>query len=170
MIKQSGSQLRHVVCLWAYRDAHKYACARLIRAPIVKFCYVSLANHPTERPEGARLLWNRDAENGLATLTYISPFGDITESVKVRIGAAENGNDCGVTHIISCEIGLHTRYCKRTGGFCDGTRIVKYILYCCAHFIRSRCDNVVYILFDEPVRFGPYARHSTPVRKESNLI
>ena len=72
------------------------------------------ADGGAEGTEGPRLLGDRDPEEGLAVLSYLSTLGHEAEAVEVHVGSGEDGHEPS-----ALPAGTSPRPCPATSG-CNG--------------------------------------------------
>src|SRR5690606_34323234 len=150
-------------------NSHKNFSFGLISVPIIEFGDAALAQGLAELPVGAGTLRNGNGQNSFALLTKFSALRNITQPLKIDVGATGNGDVGFPRHAMSSNIFLNTRHAHRTRRFRNGARIFEDILDARADFVVIHGDNFVNRFAQYAESFLPDLSHGNAIRKNPDI-
>ena len=132
-----------------YADFNTDINLRLIhtRVSIIKFRDRTTPQQRAETLEAARLFRNGDRENNFAAFTDFRHFRDVTQTVKIHVGTAENSDQFFIGALLAFDVFFDPGQSESTGWFGNRPGIIKGIFDRRADFIRGNGDDFIDILF-----------------------
>ena len=141
-----------------------------IRVAVIELGDVAGAEQGAELPEAARLLGNRDGQNGLALLAQFGAFGNEPQAVEVHVGAARHGDQRPVFRLAALDPGLGASDRQSPGRLEDRTRILEHVLDRRADRVVVDQDHFVHQLAAQPKGFDAHLLDRNAVGEQPHLL